>query len=341
MKGENTYNTNRRARNIIKHLLGHIPYYKIDKKPILLFSGRRGGSTLLMEIMYSNPNTDFIDQPLNLWQWHPHFEKLPHPRKSQFTSIKKRDQSILTEYFNKLFTGEVRLRNQWNIFDDKYSLYVDRLVVKLHNCKALIRWFNNMFEGRIIYYIRHPIPTSLSIIKKGWKLQVQPYLDDEYFVNKYLDNDIVSSIKDIVKNGNDLEKFTVEWCVENIAPLSEAGKHNDWILLSFEELVMDIDNTISKLVRELDLRNSKKMKNTVRRPSQTASNKTQDDLSKKEPSYLAKKWMNEVSKININKVKRILDLFSIDVYRADEIKPSSKFSSLSDFGINPCVDENT
>ncbi|SFM80649.1 hypothetical protein [Thermodesulforhabdus norvegica] len=150
-----------------KQTLGRLCIYRLTEKPIFIFANRRGGSTLVMEMIYSQPGVDYIAQPLDLWQLHPHFNRLPHPLRSKFIALKEEEEERLAKYFTDLLAGRIRLRNQWRIFDRNFSFLVNRLVVKVCNAHALIDWFNEHFDIHCLYLIRHPIATALSIINRG------------------------------------------------------------------------------------------------------------------------------------------------------------------------------
>ena len=64
---------------IAKQTLGRLCIYKLTEKPIFIFANRRGGSTLAMEMIYSQPGVDCVGKPRNLWRYHPYFNWLPHP----------------------------------------------------------------------------------------------------------------------------------------------------------------------------------------------------------------------------------------------------------------------
>ena len=67
--------------------LGQLHVYKLRKKPIFIFATRRGGSTLAMAMIASQPGVDFCSEPLTLWRAHPHFGLLPHPRRGCFVDL--------------------------------------------------------------------------------------------------------------------------------------------------------------------------------------------------------------------------------------------------------------
>ncbi len=72
-----------------------------DKPHVFLFSTRRGGSTLVRNMIYSQPGFNYIDQPLDLSerQFNPYRNELPNPPGSQFISISEEQNTLLFKYF--------------------------------------------------------------------------------------------------------------------------------------------------------------------------------------------------------------------------------------------------
>jgi len=90
-----------------------------------------------MEMIYSQPGVDYIAQPLDLWNYHPHFRKIPLPYQNRYINIKSEiENQMLFKYFQNLTKGHIRLRHQWNIFNRNFNWYINRLVFKELNAKT-------------------------------------------------------------------------------------------------------------------------------------------------------------------------------------------------------------
>lgn len=308
---------------LTKQAIGNLSYINPTKKPVFIFSNRRGGSTLAMEMIYSQPGVDFINQPLDLTQLHQYFGCLPHPAQSKFVELNKEDQTLLLEYFSNLLSGHLRLRNQWRILDPNFSFYVNRLVFKVCNANPLINWFITHFDIFCLYLVRHPIPVAMSIMKRGWDNTARAYLENEAFCKKYLNQDQLTKSWQIINNGTQLQQYVLEWCLENFVPLRFL-MHNSAITLTYEELVMR-PKEISKLIcKRFDLPAPERMLEVIAKPSRTTIKASKTTLQEKGPSALVHNWMQEVSSKEIDKSQEILNTFGISAYEASTPYPNIK-----------------
>lgn len=303
-----------------KQSLGRLRVYKLTNKPIFIFANRRGGSTLMMEMIYSQPRVDYVAQPLDLWQLHPHFDQLPHPLRSKFITLKGEEEERLAKYFTDLLAGRIRLRNQWRIFDRNFSFLVNRLVIKICNAHALIDWFNEHFDIHCLYLVRHPIATALSIINRGWGNDAGAYLRNEEFCREQLNPDQVVFGWYIFKHGTQLQRYVLEWCLENFVPL-QLFQQRPWLTVTYEELVIRPKEISELICRRFDLPNSEQMWKVVLKPSRTTTQDSKRVIQRRGPRALVDRWMQKVSDKEIAEVQEVLNTFGIRVYKADSPFP--------------------
>lgn len=319
-------------KSIGKSFLGRLCIYKIAQRPIFIFSTRRGGSTLLMNMIYSQPGVDYINQPLDLWQYHPHFDRLPHPRLSKFITLEKIEEQLLRNFFNDLLSGQIRLRNQWNVCDPCFNFYVDRLTIKICNAHDLIEWFAENFEIDIIYLIRHPIPVSLSIIKREWRNAAFAYLENTRFREDHLDSAIQRFARDLLAHGTTLQKYVLEWCLENLYPM-KVFRQQGWLTLAYEEVILR-PGKVSELICSLfDLPDLEPMRNTILSPSRTTLPDSKHLIQAKGPSHLVKRWLKQVDLKDIGNIDKVLEAFGVEIYKASSPYPASElchFGSLDE-----------
>lgn len=69
----------------------------------------------------SQPRIDRVSEPLNLWHYHPHFTRLPHPSRGRFIHLREEDERKILAYFKDLLGGRIRVFNEWNPFSLLYS----------------------------------------------------------------------------------------------------------------------------------------------------------------------------------------------------------------------------
>jgi len=165
-------------------LLGQFHLYRLREKPIVIFATRRGGSTLLMEMIASQPGIDFIGEPLNLWRYRPYFDRLPHPPRGRFISLSQEEARQVRFYFEDLLSGRIKAFNNWNPFHPTWSFRVRRLVVKLFGANTLIDWLAKELDIEVLYFLRHPVAVALSCLGLNWGNDVEAYLQNPIFASR-------------------------------------------------------------------------------------------------------------------------------------------------------------
>ncbi|MFB6273382.1 MAG: hypothetical protein ABEL51_10865 [Salinibacter sp.] len=209
----------KRAKFIGKSILGQLHRYRLCERPILLFGTRRGGSTLLMRALATQPHTDFSNEPLNLWLFNPHFARLPHPPRSRFVGLDSDDERLLWGFFEDLLSGKIKTFNHWRFWEPDFSRTVHRLVVKVLGANNLIDEFDQRFDAPILYLVRHPIPVAQSAIKRNWGNDVGAYLANDAIWAQLGSEATRTFAREVMDRGSELQRYVLEWCLENVVPL--------------------------------------------------------------------------------------------------------------------------
>lgn len=293
------------------------------RRPIFVFATRRGGSTLLMQMIYSQPGLDYIDQPLDFHRYHPHRDRLPKPYLNRFLSLDEKDSQQLRAYFQSLLAGKFRIRHQWNWLDLHYSFLVNRLVVKELATKWMIGWFAEEFDIDVVYLLRHPIPTALSIIQRGWPCMANAFLRDEAFCEEYLSAELLDLARAILQHGSALEQYVLEWCLDNVDPLRRSPSQ-PWLCVTHEEIVLRPVQMSEMICLRLDLPAPNRMATAIDNPTRTTSNNSRSLIKSKGPKYLVNRWVETLSTGDKQRVQAILDAFEIQCYSADGALPNPK-----------------
>jgi len=319
----------------IRAILGSInTHRKKGKQDICIFSNRRSGSTLLMQMIYSQPGVNYVDQPMDPWRYNPYNKIFKNIYKNKEFFKDKNNLNRLEQYFNDvIFKGNLKGYSQWNYFDNNYKIFSDRLVIKILNALPLIDWFEEKFDIKLVYLVRHPIPTSLSIIQMNWGNAVEYFLQNPYFIKKNLNKQKHSLSLQILENGTNLEKLVLEWCLYNLYPLSVFNERK-WLTISYEELILRPRQSVDLLCDYLDLPDRKKMLDTIIKPSKTTSRQSKKDIIEKNPSYLVNRWKEKIDENTESKAMNVLEGFGIDAYKKGSTIPSIKllhFGSIGDY----------
>ncbi len=313
-------------KSLIKCMIARIfnIHKKGTQKDIFIFGTRRSGTTWLMELIGSQPGIRYSAEPLYVPRWNYHKNKLPKNPYSKFINMNKREEKLLIGYFQSILNGSINVSPPWKIFNSDYSFFTNRHVVKICNGLSLINWFENNFDIYIVYLLRHPISTSLSIINQEWPDTADAFLNNEFFNKNYLDKKQIEFARAIKRRGSGLYCLILEWCLENMVPLrSIQGRSKDWIVLTYEELVMNPEKVIDILCEKLDLEDKNKIKKKIFQPSMSVDKLTHQHIESKNNEYLLKRWKDRVSEREERQVFKILKRFGIDAYNYGDFMPCS------------------
>lgn len=293
-----------------------------SKSDILILSSPRSGSTWLMELLYAEPGMKYIFEPLgkNILDYN---QLISIDAQWYWTSL----SSVEKEELAKFFRDDNRLGHfgPRNPFRRDFNYRTTRRVIKIIRANSLIEWFADEFDYQIIYLFRHPIPQSLSSIKRDHKLKLSSFVEDDIFRDKFLDNDLVSFVNSLEASGAELEKFVCQWALDNLAPLSFISEYSDLLMLSYEELVLKTNKCVELIADRCDLSNKERILEKVNTPSKTAdstSEKVKQNIKKGESWSLIERWRGEVGERMEKDLISILEKFEINVYRFGSLLPS-------------------
>ena len=294
-----------------------------------MFSTPRSGSTWLLELLTSYKGISYCFEPFDIRATvcKNELKKVGiHSWLDLYSEDKKKN---LYDY-KVLKNGYLRGRNpmpldlkRWRtgLLSKEYRFFSDRLVFKiLHACEDRIDWFEDNFNGEIVYLIRHPIPVSLS---RTVAPRLETFFCSDY--SKHFSSIILKEARLISEKGDSLQRKVLSWCFQNAIPLKNVK--NTWKLITYEQLKIEPEKVMSHLSNRLDLKGSKIIKNIINSPSKTTGiNKPGFDYSRIDHSSNAvAKWRSEVKKEEERKLMDILMLFEIDIYSYGSDTPNANY----------------
>jgi hypothetical protein len=303
------------TRKVFKQLFTSFNKHREAKLPIFLFSSARSGSTWLMEMIYSEIGLKYINEPLEKKNID-FYNMLPIKHRWNYLSLNSEEQKVFIDYFTD--SHKTKVFGPRNIFSSDFNFFTNRRIFKIIRANSLIEWFDDNLEGQIIYLIRHPIAQSLSCIAQNHHCEIYEYLQDKGFQNTYLNQNQVDLIRKIWEKGTEIEKFVTEWCLDNIVPLRRISKHPNWIVLSYEKLVLEPIKNINLIQKRLNLTNCKKMYTKIKKPSKTTNSRnlsTVKDIKEGVGEKIVSKWRRKVTLKEEKNLFAILGEFNIDVYQ--------------------------
>lgn len=303
--------------------LANIHCLSKDSRNILLLTTPRSGSTWLMEILLSQKKIKPCNEPFDIRNYY-NSNMLCINNWEDLYRINKSDD-ICLNHLNGFLSGRFHYGYKNLIpFEKGYNFFTNKIIFKiLHACEDKIRILEKNTNAKVILLFRHPIAVSLS---RKELPRLKTFIKGDY--NRFFNSNQLDYAKKILENGSFLEKAVLDWCLQNYLLLNDISK--DWIILTYEQLVIEPDIIISKLKEEFKDLNIKDIMSNIKNASRT-THKSDNETKKKfqEKSYdkkwLTQKWLKKVSIKEKNNVSTILNMFDIDIYKADSPIANQKY----------------
>ena len=288
---------------------------------VFIFTTPRSGSTWLMELIWSQPGFRCVNEPLDVRD----------PLVARSLGISSWEELVdlppaaltkLHSYFQRSCEGRIHTAEPAPFRNRFYRYTTQQTVFKvLHGGEDRLNWFRDSFNGRVVYFIRHPVAVSLS-------RKVFPRL--QAFINtSYADNFTDLQLREaqrIVTLGSHLERGVLDWCFQNALPLRQMTP--DWALLTYEQLVLEPEVSVQYLADKLELADTDKIYNRLGDPSgvlQKSDAETQGLLREgatQKRSQLVSKWRSKVSASQEQRAMDILALFDMSAYSFGDLLPA-------------------
>ncbi len=298
--------------------------HRPDGRPdIFVFTTPRSGSTWLMELLSDQPGFKAVSEPFDL--------RNPSVRRRlglvDWVSLYNHDsEPRVRRYIEGFRTGTLRFLNpRPRLWPPRPVTH--RIVFKiLHFGEDRISWFRDTFGGRVVLLLRHPIAVSLS---RDVLPRLQAFLESDY--RRHFSAQQLAFARQLAASGNKLERGVLDWCLQNAVPLRQAEP--DWIVISYEQLVLEPRPVLERLAAKLDLPDPERLFRSLRVPSRTVNKSDrltaqvldQPDSAERS-SYLIEKWRRHVGPEVELRVMEILKRFDVDVYAAGHALPTGRLA---------------
>jgi hypothetical protein len=295
------------------------------KRNICLFATRRGGSTWLMEIIGANRGVRALDQPFSSSTGTltaAQARAMPKFDGGMIVALDPDQERAFRRYADRVFSGAIPVAAPTRFWTREFDFRSDRLVLKITDANTIIDWFDANYEVDIVYLARHPIPQALSCIRNGWTLDVGPFLRSRAFCDAHLDEDLVAYAGHVLDQGSDLDRFVLNWTLENLVPMRLLDARPHWTYLTYEQCVLDPEGVAHEIARGLDLTDTAAMQRVLARASRSAhfsSDATRERIRSGDRGALVGGWRQVVDREQEKRVMRIVERFGIERYRAGEL----------------------
>jgi len=327
--GQEQHSLRSASAQLIKELVWSTVRFRPAKKPICIYSSRRSGSTLLMQMISANRGVMFSDQPFGLYSISSaNINRLPVFAYSQIACPDEDEAAIVRNYVQRLFNGQIRANAPWKFWGRDFHFFNDRICLKITDAKAIIDWIDQQFDVHTVVLTRHPIAQVLSVANNRWLTTGKGLLKNAGFVEQWLTSDLEAMCWDLYRRGTELEGRVVDWALENLVPLTLLPDRPKWLWVSYEDLITHTPTVIDELAGELQLDDRKSMARQVFRPSRSvrgaSSLERQRLIHERDRDRLVDWWRAKISADELLACFRVLDRFGIDLYRPDTSLPDHR-----------------
>lgn len=322
-------------REPLRRLLTSASIHRPDGQPdIVIFSARRSGSTWLMEMLGAAPGIRVVNEPFI-----PEMVKragLPTGLEEALPERLWKVVAIAADYeqaYRRYLLDEraTRLRSAYNPFSPTFHLITHRRVLKIVYATAVADWITKHVPHiRPLYLFRHPIATALSMVRSANILRAEANLRHQAFREKYLTEDLERLSRQILREGTPLEKFVLEWCLDNLGPLHAVAEDPDrWLMVSYEELASKPEGTLEFLAERLEIAGISRSFSRTRVPSASTRPSRRRGLQEPASRSLIARWQGELEQARHDEAFDIVERFGIDLYATGKAFPRSRYLNLT------------
>lgn len=306
---------------IIQILRNFTNYHRPGKLPdVFIFSMPRSGSTWLQELLWTQPGFKYCNEPLNIKG--PYLQgKVDIHSFEELYSLEVEEK--LLKYFVGFHEGKYHFLDP-NPLRKYYRPFTNRIVYKIiHGGEQHINAIAHRCNGKVIYLIRHPFAVSLSRrVLPRLAVLCSPKVMSGFSESQHF------LAQKIQAEGSHLEKGVLSWCIQN--RLALANRRPNWIVFTYEQLVVDPDPIVDLLVRELSLPLPVRIRQQLNVPSavQTQSDRKTVDLMQESQDTrygLIERWRSQIDSVETESLWDIIEVFELNIYERGEIYPTKEF----------------
>lgn len=283
------------------------------EESLIISSETRGGSTWLMELLYEDQDTIINWEPLHeikgvvpdAFKW--------GPNPCIYEDTKNKDFDRLMK---KMLTYKVVSKNSLKYCTVKELTKGSRVITKFVRSNEMLAWLvsNFDFKYKPIYLLRHPIAVA--------KSQIRNFYDTDEKLPPFEIPDTINSdryekhLEYLNSLNTRLERQVALWCIHNKSVLTHPHHGKKWIVVYYEDVVVNPDYELMKLANELDL---KLGGDAIDYQKPSRSDYHNEFVSDK--SVQLQKWKENLSEEDLKALQEVFDHFGITIYSAFDIYP--------------------
>lgn len=308
----------------IKQLIKVFHRHNKSLPDIYIFSLPRSGSTLLAEVLNTNPKSKTASESFALNKDNVHILKKYFKEdflSERYTDVSTIDFQKIITYYTALSQGKTWNAYYWSDLLSKYHRYnTSRTIFKIHkNTYHFDSLMNHFKDDFGIYLLRNPIAVSLSRLRMGWSTYIDNYMYSNKIKN-FISKDLNQMIEEVKQTGTELEKQILNWCLENSVFLMNRlnGNLPDNVMTVFyEDLILDPKETLLKICSKTNLKYHPDMLKIINQPSSGivhSKKAVKQEILARNSLYLVNRWKKEIDTKSQVRIEKILRKFGYDFY---------------------------
>jgi hypothetical protein len=180
----------------------------------------------------------------------------------------------------------------------------------------MLAWLVNNFQFKYkpIYLLRHPVAVARS--------QIRNFFDEQESIEPFEIPDTINSeryrkhLEYLNSLGTRLERQVALWCIHNKSVLNHPDHGKKWIVVYYENVVVNPDKELQKLAKELNLNIPE---NSIDYQKASRSDYHNEYIADK--SVQLSKWKKGLTEDHQKALQQVLDHFEIKEYSAFDIYP--------------------
>lgn len=290
----------------------------ISEKPIIILASRRGGSTVLADVIASNRGVWFANEPFAVFPSHPDLalkqRLLPYREHSQYFDLEGHELEQFRNYVSGLLRAEYSSLGRCRRV--KFPFHTNRVCLKILNAPWMLNWFLDNAKGDVIFLTRHPAAQALSVNRQEWDYGVRAYFSRPHALAKVFSSDQIAFGLDILNRNNKWEVAILDWIMTTHH--GRASKDPRLIKVAYEHMVVNPTSFCEDILcRRLKLSELERMKARFGVPSNSSSLTTQstlDAIAAGDKEKLLSDWTRQIGDEEKRTAQAILDRFNVVEY---------------------------
>ena len=303
-----------------------------DKNNILLYCMPRSGSTWILNTVAAHPGMRYVGRPFmtaHRSRWRAAIPDMAQTAKHdghhdfwQYIHFDGEALERFEQFARRIVTARRHIYPTLHFRAPYFHRTTSRVIFQVHTIMPMIEWFDATFPVDTVILLRHPIPNALSIMARHWRDECDDFLNHEWFRDTHMTGPQIDLARRICAEGSVLERQVLDWCLRMLVPIRayESGSHPNWLLLTYEQTVLEPEKIVQVISQRLDLPDLEAMMRQVKLPSKNVTKGTADKVA--DPEYLLARWRSKISQAEPRQVMEIPRAFALDAYSPDSTMPA-------------------